>query len=252
MTHRSIHIGIGGWDYEPWRGTFYPEGLPKAQQLRFAASRLTAIEVNATFYKLQRPELFERWAEETPEEFVFTIKGSRFCSNRKLLGEGGEAFARFCGQGLTRLGRKLGPILWQLMATKTFDADDIAAFFALLPRELDGVPLRHAIEARHESFRDPRFADLAREAGVAICLVDEGAALPAEQLTGDFVYARLKNASEEAEAGYPPAALDQWSARARGWARDREVFLFLINGAKVRAPAAARALIARVEQGSPR
>jgi uncharacterized protein YecE (DUF72 family) len=251
-----VHVGIGGWDYDPWRGTFYPPGLPKARQLAFASRALTAIEINATFYKLQRPELFERWAADVPDGFVFSIKGSRFCTNRKLLGEGAEAIARFCGQGFTRLGPKLGPILWQLAATKRFEPEDIAAFFALLPREQDGLPLRHVIEAPHESFRDARFAALARDAGVAICVVDEGGPAPPDDgATAPFAYVRLKNSREEEPCGYPPAELDHWAERARRWTADpgapRETFLFVIGGAKLRAPAAALALLARLAP-SPR
>jgi uncharacterized protein YecE (DUF72 family) len=253
---RQIHVGIGGWDYDPWRGTFYPPGLPKAQQLHFASRQLTAIEINATFYKLQRPELFERWADTVPDGFVFAVKGSRFCTNRKLLAEGGEAIARFCGQGFTKLGPKLGPILWQLAATKRFEAEDVAAFFALLPREQDGLPLRHVIEAEHESFRDERFVALARDAGVAICMAHDGVKAPSDERTADFVYARLKHSREEEPCGYPAAELDQWAERAHGWAADavasRDVFMFVISGAKVRAPAAAQALIARIDPDQSR
>jgi uncharacterized protein YecE (DUF72 family) len=198
---------------------------------------------------LQRPELFERWAATVPDGFVFALKGSRFCTNRKALGEAGESIHRFCGQGLTRLGDKLGPILWQLAATKTFDADEIAAFLALLPRAQDGLPLRHAIEASHESFRDDRFATLCRDAGVAICLSDAGEGVPDPDPAAPFVYARLKAAREEEPEGYARAELDTWAARAMQWSqRARPVFLFVINGAKIRAPAGAMALCARISQ----
>jgi uncharacterized protein YecE (DUF72 family) len=241
-----IHIGIGGWDFDPWRGTFYPPGLAKTKQLHHASRRLTAIEINATFYKLQKPELFERWAADTPDDFVFALKASRYCTNRKALGEAGEAIERFCGQGITRLGPKLGPILWQLAATKKFDPDEIAAFLALLPREQEGLPLRHAVEASHESFRDDRFAALARGAGVAICLVDTGEGVPDPDPSAPFVYARLKASREEEPDGYAAAELDQWADRAATWSKGgRETFLFVISGAKVRAPAAAEALIVR-------
>lgn len=246
----AIHIGIGGWDYEPWRQTFYPPGLAKARQLHFASRQVNAIEINATFYKLQRPDLFERWAAEVPDGFVFTIKGSRFCTNRRVLAEGAEAIARFCGQGFTRLRPRLGPILWQFADTKRFVPEDVAAFLALLPRELEGVPLRHAVEARHETFRDDRFVDLARAAEVAICLIDDGDEPAADHATASFVYARLKNARSEEPSGYDPAALDLWAERVRAWAGDaaapRDVFLFMIDGAKERAPAAAQALLERV------
>lgn len=247
MRNPDIRVGIGGWDYDPWRGTFYPAGLAKARQLEHAARRVTAIEVNATFYKLQSPALFARWAETVPDDFVFALKGSRFCTNRKDLGTAGEAVARFCAQGLSALGEKLGPILWQFAETKAFDADEVAAFLALLPRSRDGVALRHAIEAEHESFRDPRFADLLRGAGAAACLVDRGDGVADPDPAAPFVYARLKAAREEEPLGYPAAELDRWAKRAKGWAKGgRPVFLFAINGFKARAPAAAEALIARL------
>ena len=258
---QPIHVGIGGWDYDPWRGAFYPAGLAKTKQLHFASRQVTAIEVNATYYKLQRPELYERWAADVPDGFVFTIKGSRFCTNRKVLGDGGDAIDRFCAQGFTCLGPKLGPILWQLADTKKFDVEDMARFLDLLPRERDGIALQHAVEARHQSFADPRFVALARDAGVAICLDDAAAYPMIADATADFAYARLMSASEEEPAGYPPDILDRWAARARAWSqgapddlprltpeprRPRETFLFMINGAKVRAPAAAQALLARL------
>lgn len=242
----TIRVGIGGWDYGPWRGTFYPDGLPKARQLEFASRAVTAIEINATFYKLQSRDLYERWAAAVPDDFVFALKGSRFCTNRRVLAEGGEAVARFCGQGFTALGGKLGPILWQLAETKTFEPDDIRAFFDLLPRQQDGLVLRHAIEARHESFRDPLFKRMARDAGIAVCQTDgEIAEVPAEPTAG-FAYVRLKRAREEEPAGYAAADLDAWAATARRWGdEDHDMFIFVVNGAKVRAPAAAQALLAR-------
>ena len=247
MKQGAIHVGIGGWDYDPWRGTFYPPGLSKSKQLEHASRRVTAIEINATFYKLQNAELYRRWAEATPEGFRFAIKGSRFCVNRRVLADGGDAIARFCGQGLEALGGRLGPILWQLAETKAFDADDLAAFLALLPRETGGVPLRHALEVRHESFVDPRLAEVAREAGVAIAYVDSPGMPRIDEATAPFAYARLKGMREEEPTGYSPEEIDRWAALARGWAEGgREVFLFFINGAKVRAPAAAEALLARL------
>ncbi len=249
MQNGPIHIGIGGWDFDPWRGTFYPQGLARTKQLHFASRQLSAIEINATFYKLQRPDLFERWAAEVPDGFVFALKGSRFCTNRKALGEAGESIERFCGQGLTRLGAKLGPILWQLAATKKFDPEEIAAFLALLPKEQEGLPLRHAIEASHESFRDARFAALCRDAGVAVCQVDQGDGVPDPDPAAPFVYARLKAAREEEPEGYSSDELDAWAGRAEQWAkRGRPVFMFVINGAKVRAPAGAIGLIARISK----
>lgn len=243
----AIRVGIGGWTYPPWRGTFYPAGLPHARELAHAGKRLTAIEINATFYRRQSPESFARWRDAVPERFVFTLKGSRFCTNRRNLAEAEEGIANFLAQGLVELGEKLGPINWQLAATKRFDPDEIAAFLALLPARHQGAALRHAIEPRHESFADPSFFDLARKAGVAVVLADSDRYPRFEEDTAPFAYARLQNARAGLAQGYPQAELDAWAARARGWsAAGRESFVFFINGAKERAPAAAEALIARL------
>jgi uncharacterized protein YecE (DUF72 family) len=259
----SIYVGVGGWDYDPWRATFYPPGLAKAKQLGYAASKLTAIEINATYYKLQKPELFARWAKSVPDGFRFAIKASRFCSNRKVLGEAGEAIARFCAQGFIELGDKLGPILWQFMATKRFEPEDFRAFLALLPREIDGIPIRHAVEPRHDSFRTPEFVAMCREAGVAIVFEESDEFPCIADLSGDFTYARIQKAREEEPNGYPDAELDHWAAMAKAWSRGesppdlcycadrvesepRDVYLFFISAAKLRNPAAAQALIARL------
>lgn len=259
----EIRVGVGGWDYDPWRESFYPPKLPKAKQLEYMASRLTAIEINATYYKLQKPELFERWAAMVPDGFRFAIKASRFCTNRKLLGEAGEGIARFCAQGITALGDKLGPILWQFMGAKQFDPDDFGAFLKLLPKSQDGMKLYHAVEPRHESFRTPEFVAMARAAGVAIVFADADDYPCIADLSGDFVYARLQRSREAEPTGYPPAELDRWARVAQGWARGesppgfpyvaeppparpRETYVFFISGAKARNPAAAEALIARL------
>lgn len=242
-----IFVGIGGWDYAPWRGSFYPPGLPKAKQLEHASRRVTAIEINATFYKLQNADLYRRWAETVPEDFRFALKGSRFCINRKVLADAGEAVGRFCGQGLSALGDRLGPILWQLTETKWFESEDFERFLALLPREQDGLRLRHAVEVRHESFLDPRFVEMARAHGVAIAYVDAGPVPPFDEATADFRYARLKGAREEEAKGYSSDELDRWAGLAQGWAAEgRDVYMFMINGAKLRAPAAAEAVLARL------
>lgn len=264
MASAPIYVGIGGWDYEPWRGTFYPKGLPKAKQLEHAGSRLTAIEINATHYKLQKPELFRKWAASVPDGFKFAVKASRFCTNRSKLADGAEGIARFCAQGFTELGDKLGPILWQFMPHKRFDPDDFRRFLKLLPLEQDGVRLRHALEVRHDSFKDPRFIAMARDAGTAIVCADSDEHPQIADLTADFVYARLQRSREEVKTGYDDAALDRWAGVARTWAaggrpdgldhvtpeaaprEPREAFLFFIAGAKVRAPAAAQALIERL------
>jgi uncharacterized protein YecE (DUF72 family) len=246
VSKASILVGIGGWDYDPWRGTFYPEGLPKTKQLEYASARLTAIEINATHYKLQTPELFRRWAGSVPDGFKFTIKASRFCTNRRLLAGAGEAIARFCAQGFTALGPKLGPILWQFMPTKAFDRGDFAAFLELLPREQDGVALRHALEVRHASFDHSDFFALASKAGAAVVFADSDEYPSIGKPTGGFSYARLMRAREQVPTGYPDDELDRWADVARGWAAAGEAYVFFINGAKVRAPAAAQALIERL------
>jgi uncharacterized protein YecE (DUF72 family) len=259
-----IRVGIGGWTYEPWRANFYPRGLPHARELAFAAEHITAIEVNGTYYRLQSRDSFSRWASETPDDFVFTIKASRFCTNRRVLAEAGESIARFFGQGLAALGAKLGPILWQFMPTKQFDREDFAAFLGLLPAKVEGLALRHALEVRHESFKAPEFVALARDAGAAIVFADSADYPAIADPTADFVYARLQDAQATEPDGYAPAALDRWAGIAHAWAEgrapaeltyvakvpakaaSREAFVFFINGAKERAPAAAQALIARL------
>ncbi len=263
MPAAPIHVGIGGWDYEPWRQTFYPPKLPKTKQLEYAASQLTAIEINATYYKLQKPDLFAKWAKAVPDGFKFAIKGSRYCSNRKVLGEGGEGIERFCAQGITELGDKLGPILWQFMATKKFDPDDFAAFVKLLPNTQDGVRLQHAVEVRHDSFRNADFVDMARRAGVAIVYGDSDDFPCVADLSTDIVYARLMCARDDIETGYKLDDIGRWASIAKAWAegesppglpynadpapvQPRETYVFFISGAKERNPAAAQGLIERL------
>lgn len=239
----QIRIGIGGWTYEPWRGVFYPEGLSQKRELEYASRRLTSIEINGTYYSTFKPASWAKWHEETPDGFVFAVKGSRYCTNRKDLSGAGEAVARFVGQGLTELGDRLGPINWQFMATKKFDAADIEAFLRLLPREVGGLPLRHALEVRHESFKDERFYDLVRRHKVAIVFADDDKFPVIEEPTADFTYARLMRTREDVETGYTPAEIGQWAQRARSWAARGDAFVYFISGAKLRAPAAAQALI---------
>ena len=246
MATGKIHIGIGGWDYDPWRGTFYPEGLARTKQLAYAATHLTGIEVNSTYYSSQKPATFASWAKAVPDGFKFAVKASRFTTNRRALADGAESVERFLTQGITELGDKLGPILWQFMATKRFDADDFAAFLALLPAQQDGLPLRHALEVRHESFRDPAFYALARQANAAIVFADHDEHPCIEEPTAGFTYARLQRARENLATGYSDSELDHWASKARGWAQTGDVFAFFISGAKVRNPEAAQALIARI------
>jgi uncharacterized protein YecE (DUF72 family) len=243
-----IRVGIGGWTYAPWRGSFYPAGLQQARELAFAARAVSAIEINATFYRLQSAKSWAAWRDAVPDGFRFAMKGSRYVTNRKILGEAGEAIGRFLDQGLVELGDRLGPINWQLADTKRFDPDDMAAFLALLPPSHQGVRLRHVIEPRHESFRDPAFASLVRQAGVGVVIADSTDYPHFEVAAGGLRYARLQSCREAEPAGYADAALDQWAARARDWAAGGDdVFLFFIGGDKVRAPAAAQALRTRLD-----
>ena len=262
-----IRIGIGGWTFEPWRGTFYPEGLTHKKELEFASRAVTAIEVNGTYYSSQKPATFAAWAKTAPDGFVFALKASRFCTNRKILADAGDSIAKFVGQGIVELGDKLGPILWQFMATKKFDAGDFGAFLKLLPASQDGIALRHAIQVRHESFAVPAFVELARAAGVAIVYADSASYPAIADVTGDFVYARLENGVEQEPTGYSPAEIKRWTAAARAWAEGgqpdglpyahatpaaklpRDTFVFFINGAKVRAPAGAMAFIEQLKAG---
>jgi len=266
MTAGRIRVGIGGWTYEPWRdGVFYPEKWPQARELEYAAGKMTAIEVNGTYYSGFQPSTFAKWRSETPDDFIFTLKASRFCTNRKVLADAGQGIAKFISQGIVELGDKLGPILWQFMPTKAFDPDDFSAFLRLLPSGHAGVPLRHAVEVRHQSFRDPAFVTLCRSAGVAVVFADSAKYPTLPDVTAPFVYARLEDAKAEVQTGYSAPELDQWASIAKGWAAGqapdgldyvdrpahpateaRDVFVFMINGAKERAPAAAMALIERV------
>jgi uncharacterized protein YecE (DUF72 family) len=242
----QIRIGIGGWTYPPWRGTFYPEKFPQSRELEYASSRLGAIEINATFYGRQSPKSWAAWAKAVPDGFQFAIKGSRFCVTRPRLADAGEGVDTFLAQGLSALGAKLGPILWMLAARRKFDREDIAAFLELLPRELDGMALRHVIEPRHESFRDEAFFGLCRMHDVAVVFGDDDDFPCIDADTASFAYARLQRMREDVPTGYDDAALDGFAARAREWRRSRDAYIFMINGAKVRAPAAALALQERL------
>lgn len=244
-----IRVGIGGWTYEPWRGSFYPPGLTHKRELEYASGKLGAIEINGTYYGSQKPESFERWYAETPADFTFTLKGPRFTTNRRVLAEAGDSVERFFASGPTRLGEKLGPINWQFAPGKRFDAEDFAAFLALLPREVDGITLRHAVELRHESFADPRCAEIASQHGVAIVQAGDSEYPQIDAATAPFVYARIMGTREDEPLGYAPAELDRWAARAREWAADgRDVFLFVISGFKERNPTAAMALQERLAE----
>lgn len=241
-----IRVGIGGWTFEPWRGVFYPPGLPHKRELEFASRALTSIEINGTYYSTFKPESWRKWRDETPEGFVFAVKASRFCTNRKVLAGSGESIARFIAQGLTELGPKLGPINWQFMATKKFDPEDFAAFLKLLPKEHAKLPLRHAVEVRHPSFATAAFYDLAAKHKVAIVTAKESDFPDIDQPTAPFTYARFMASREELPAGVTPAELKGFAKQTRTWAKRGDVFAYFISGAKVRNPAAAQALIAKL------
>ena len=256
----NIYIGIGGWTFEPWRGVFYPEKLTQAKELSYAASKLTSIEINGTYYGSQKPESFRKWAREVPDGFVFSLKGPRFATNRRVLAEAGDSVKRFYDSGVLELGDRLGPVLWQFLPTRAFDPDDIAAFLALLPDAIDGLPLRHAVEVRHPSYLDPRWLELARAHGVATVYTDSPDYPNLADLTGPFVYARLMRSQANRKTGYTAPALAEWAARSATWAgggdpaelphvgkaaakgAPRDVFVFFISAAKERNPAAAMAL----------
>jgi uncharacterized protein YecE (DUF72 family) len=243
MSEGQIRIGIGGWTYEPWRRLFYPDKLPHSKELEFASRQLGAIEINSTFYGRQKPESWKVWEKTVPEGFQFAIKGARYCVSRSRLAEGDEGLSKFFDQGFTVLGPKLGPILWQFLPRRKFDADDIAGFIDLLPETLDGIRLRHAIEPRDESFRDEKFFELCRARKIAIVFEDSDDYPLIEADTADFTYARLQRMSEDVPTGYDSAGLNKFAKLARKWADGgRDAYIFMINGAKVRAPAAAVAL----------
>jgi uncharacterized protein YecE (DUF72 family) len=243
----QIFAGVGGWTFEPWRGVFYPKGLPHKRELEFAAKALTAIEINGTYYSSFPPATWARWRAETPDGFVFAVKASRFATNRKVLPDAAPSIKKFLDQGLAELGDKLGPINWQLAPTKRFDRDEVAAFLDLLPCTLEGLTLRHAIEARHESFDCPDFVRLAKERGIAIVHADSETYPRISARTAPFTYARIMRTQERLKQGIPNAALGALANEARTWARRGDAFVFFISAAKVRNPAAAQAFLRRVQ-----
>jgi len=248
MPH-PIRVGIGGWSFEPWRETFYPADVPKTKELHYASRQLTAIEINSTFYRNQPEHVFAKWASETPDDFMFTVKAQRMTTSRKTPEDMKASIDWFVGGGVTALGDKLGAINWQFAANRKFDPDYFGAFLSALPTEHKGVRLRHAIEVRNDSFLDEAFTDLMRRHDCALVFADEpGWPMPDIETAG-FAYARLQCSRPEEDAGYPAKELDSWSKTLKGWAKRREVFAFFISGAKERNPAAARALIGRV--GTP-
>ncbi len=246
MAH-TIRIGVGGWTFEPWRGTFYPADLPQKKELSFASRALTSIEINGTYYSRFKPESWRKWRDETPDGFVFAVKASRYCTNRKILSEAGDSVDSFLNQGLTELGSKLGPINWQFMATKKFDPEDFAAFLALLPKEKDSIPLRHVLEVRHPSFQTQEFYDLARAHGAAIAYAEDEDFPQIDEPTASFTYVRLMSSREDLDAGITPAELKRYASKLKAWSKRGDVFAYFISGAKVRNPAAAQELIAKLK-----
>lgn len=260
-----IVVGIGGWVFEPWRGTFYPKGLSQKRELEYASSKLTSIEINGTFYGSQKPESFAKWHAETPENFIFALKGPRFASNRRVLAEAGESVKRFFESGVSELKKKLGPINWQFAPTKKFDAEDFEAFLALLPKKVDGLTLRHAIEVRHDSFKCPEFVALARKYKVATILALDSQYPLIPDVTAPFVYVRAMGTTEGEKLGYGKASLDKFAKDTALWAagkeptgldhaskekpavEPRDVFFYVISGHKVANPLAAQALIERLK-----
>ena len=261
----AIRVGIGGWNYAPWRGAFYPANLAQRLELEYASRRLSAIEINGTYYSTPSRASVAKWRDSTPDDFVFSLKASRFATNRRVLAEAGASVARFIGSGITELGPKLGPIVWQFAPTKRFDPVDFAAFLQLLPAQAEGLPLRHVMDVRHDSFRTPEYLALARRHGVATVLTESDDYPALFDAQSDLVYARIMRTESAQPEGCAPQTLDSLAGCARllhtGGLPDglpllepaagaappaREVFMFFISGAKERAPAAAMALLRRL------
>jgi uncharacterized protein YecE (DUF72 family) len=271
-----VRIGISGWRYVPWRGVFYPPGLPHEDELRFASRRLRTVEINGSFYSLQRPSSYRRWYEDTPDDFVFAVKGGRFLTHNKKLRDCEQPLANFFASGVLALEEKLGPVLWQLPPQLGFDAERLEAFFAILPRTTRAAarlavahdhrlkhgahvdvsvdrPLRYALEVRHDTFHDPAFPRILRRAGVALVIADTAGRWPyLEEMTADHVYVRLHGDKRLYVSGYGRAALDAWAERVERWrSAGRDVFVYFDNDVKVRAPFDAMNLAARLGQGPP-
>jgi uncharacterized protein YecE (DUF72 family) len=261
-----IYIGVGGWTFAPWRGVFYPDKLAQSKELQYAASKLTSIEINGTYYGSQKPESFRKWASEVPDGFVFSVKGPRFATNRRVLAEAGDSIKYFYNTGVLELGDRLGPVLWQFAPTKKFDEADFGKFLELLPRKLDGRALRHVVEVRHASFCVPEFVALLRRFETPVVFAEHGTYPAISDVVGDFVYARLQKGNDEIKTCYPPKQLDAWAGRLRLWAEGgepndlprvdkasakkapRDVFAYVIHEGKVRAPSGAMELIERVKR----
>ena len=262
----SIRVGIGGWTYAPWRNNFFPEGLAHSKELQYASRALGMIEVNATYYGTMTPTIFKKWHDQTPQDFVFSIKANGMATNRRVLAGAGPSISRFFDSGISALGAKLGPIVWQFMPNKQFDAGDFEAFLALLPATLDGHRLRHVLDVRHDNFQSTKYLTLARKYNCATVFTDEPRFPAFCELTSDLVYCRLMQSAARLKNGYPPKTLGLWAESAHSWSRGhgptdlpqqqaagkagrpRDVFVLFINGAKERAPAASLALMAQLRK----
>ncbi|QGM99725.1 DUF72 domain-containing protein [Methylocystis parvus] len=266
MAAGRIYVGVGGWSFAPWRGVFYPGEVSRAHELDYASRHLTSIEINATFYRTQTRETFLKWRDETPENFVFSVKAPRFAVTRRNADEAQASIARFFDSGVAALGHKLGPVLWQFPPTRKYAPEFFDAFLSALPKECEGRPMRHAIEVRHETFETTDFVALARAHHVAIVVEGDSDFPMIADLTAPFVYARIMGTDASRKQGYDKMDLDRWAARAKLWAEGgapddlprlcantpkrnvRDVFLYVIRGAKIRNPAAAMALIERLQK----
>jgi uncharacterized protein YecE (DUF72 family) len=285
----DLCIGISGWTYKPWRGQFYPEGLPQKKELAYAASIFRSIEINGTFYSMQRCESFAQWADATPDDFVFAVKGPRYLTHMLKLNNAEAPLGNFFASGVLRLGAKLGPILWQFPPNFRFNAEKLETFFRLLPRDTEQAaacgrrhdhrlkgrawlrtdrrrPIRHAMEIRHESFRDPAFVALLRKHDIALVCADTVEWPLVMDLTSDFVYVRLHGSTELYRSAYGRPALKRWAARVAAWRdgkpmndgnfisakqprrRRRDVFLYFDNTDKLQAPRDALALMRMLGQ----
>lgn len=271
-TSGVIRVGVGGWVFPPWRSNFFPAGLAQKNELEYASRQLTAIEINATYHRLQKPASFAKWRDATPPGFVFSVKGSQYVTNRRVLGEAGESMERFMASGLVELDAKLGPIVWQFATTKVFDPDDFEAFLRLLPAKLGPLTVRHAVEVRHPSFMTPEFFALVRRLDIATVFADSEKYPSFADTSGNFVYARLMKTDPQQATGYPPDRISGWADCAQIWAvggepqglprveaveanpkaKGRDVFAFFISGAKERAPAAAMAMLKQLGTSPPR
>jgi uncharacterized protein YecE (DUF72 family) len=265
----NVHVGIGGWTFAPWRGVFYPKGLPHAKELGYAAEHLTSIEINGTFYRTQTPATFRKWASEVPDGFVFSVKGHQRVTHRRELKDAGESIAHFLNSGVLELGDRLGPLLWQFPPFKKFDEADFASFLELLPKEFDGRRLRHVVEVRHASFCVPEFVRLLRKFETPVVFSEHEKYPAIADVAGDFLYLRLQKGDDAIETAYPPRAIADWAARIEGWLggtapgdlphvesalskiKPRDIFVYFIHEGKVRAPAAAMALIEKLKASKP-